>query len=90
MICIGCGCSEFSPCDAGGVGCHWATRNPPVCSECVELFDEAEFSGPACENITGANENAPLVCPHTRRLYVDGTTFKCVSCDSLFHDEEAA
>lgn len=91
MICIGCGCSDARAC-AGG--CHWVSTNPPVCSECIGLFDEAEFAEPAFENVTGANDDDPfeaqrLVCAHTQRLYIDQASSYCVACGMQFRDEAA-
>lgn len=98
--CIGCNCTDDHAC-AGG--CHWVSTNPPVCSSCVSLFDEAEFSGPAFENVIGARndpydgqliEGLPFndngePCLHEKRLYVAGDTFKCCGCQTMFRDEAA-
>lgn len=32
--CIYCGCSEEKACVVRGVPCHWAIKQPPVCSAC--------------------------------------------------------
>lgn len=41
LTCIHCGCDDDHAC-AGG--CHWISRNPPICSECA-FFDEPMLPG---------------------------------------------
>lgn len=88
MNCIGCGCSEFNACNAGGLGCHWVSHNPPVCSECVGLFDEAEFSGPALDNVTGFAGEEPLIesLPFNDNLHSSGAPLACAHVKRLYVD----
>ena len=32
-VCIGCGCTDMSPCDGG---CYWVDAELPLCSVCAE------------------------------------------------------
>jgi hypothetical protein len=43
LVCEGCGCTDDNACPGG---CYWVSRDPPVCSACVDPGELADADVP--------------------------------------------
>lgn len=77
LICEGCGCTDEAACPGG---CHWVSKNPPVCSACVdaagELADGIGFGSERCPA-------SPAPALHVL-LWTSETEGYCTRCQTGF------
>jgi hypothetical protein len=93
LYCVICGCTDDRACPGG---CHWVSKNPPMCSACVPhqaleratapwAHDAAEQMADDDNGLYGAERCPASATPAAHvPIYVDETTGYCVRCRQGF------
>lgn len=86
LICEGCGCTDAAACPGG---CHWVSRDPPVCSRCLDPGDLANAEADGAELVDEGffdTERCPAsdVPALHLKIFADPTSGYCARCHAGF------